>query len=446
MIEQNIKTATTEQPTPAEPVPRAAQVGQSAGILHVWRALGWVTVGALLAVGIMLLLPLRQTTVASLQGETQSVPDVQSPGPAVSNADISTVRINTPQMQHIALATVTLQGFREEKTATGKIAFNEEFMTPVFSSYAGRVTRVIAKPGDVVQPTSPLLELYTPDLIQAQSDLIGNATATLAKAKNTLSLARRNEERQHQLYLEKATALKDWQQAQADVTNAASDGRAAEAALLAARDKLRAFGKSEADIARIEQGHTTRVVTVTAPLAGTMTARKVGPGQFIRQDNTDPLFIIADLSQMWMLANVYESDVPLIKVGQPVEVRVMAYPEEVFKATITYIGAAVDPATHRVDVRAVVDNPAQKLKPEMFATFRIITHADLPYLAVPLSAVVRDGDKARVWVAQPEHQFVRREVKLGLEQNGYVQILSGLQAGEQVAAEGGLLLGSVAGS
>jgi membrane fusion protein, heavy metal efflux system len=240
--------------------------------------------------------------------------------------------------------------------------------------------------------------------------------------------------------------LKEWQQAQSDVTNAESDVRAAEAALLAARDKLRAFGKSAAAIARIEQGHTDRVVTVTAPLAGTITARKVGPGQFIRQDNTDPLFVIADLAQMWMLANVYETDVPWIKVGQPVEVRVMAYPEEVFKAIITYIGAAVDPATHRVDVRAVVDNPAQKLKPEMFATFRIITHTDMHYLAVPLSAVVRDGDKTSVWVAQPEHQFVRREVKLGLEQNGYIQILSGLQAGEQVAVEGGLLLGSVAGS
>ena len=89
---------------------------------------------------------------------------------------------------------------------------------------------------------------------------------------------------------------------------------------------------------------------------------------------------------------------------------------------------------------------AQKLKPEMFATFHIITHADMQYLAVPLSAVVRDGDKTSIWVAQPEHQFVRREVKLGLEQSGYIQILSGVQPGEQVAVEGGLLLGSLAGS
>jgi membrane fusion protein, heavy metal efflux system len=147
-----------------------------------------------------------------------------------------------------------------------------------------------------------------------------------------------------------------------------------------------------------------------------------------------------------MLANVYEADVPWIKVGQPVEVQVLAYPEEVFKATLTYMGAVVDPATHRVEVRAVVENQAQKLKPEMFATFRIITQADRPSLAVPLSAVVRDGEKASVWVAQPEQQFVRREVTLGLEQHGYVQIRAGVHAGEQVATDGGLLLGSLAGS
>jgi cobalt-zinc-cadmium efflux system membrane fusion protein len=394
----------------------------------------------------MIVLSKRQASDIVSQSATRSGLEIQPAVPAVSNTAAHTVRIKGPQMQHIALATVSLKRFQEEKMATGKIAFNEEFMTPVFSPYAGRVTRVIAKPGDSVKQGSPLLELYTPDLVQAQTDLVGNATAVLAKARTVLSLARRSEERQHQLYLEKAGALKDWQQAQADVQNAESDVRAAEAALLAARDKLRAFGKSEADIARIERGQTDRVVTVVAPLVGTITARKVGPGQYIRQDNSDPLFVIADLAQMWMLANVYESDVPWIKVGQPLEVRVLAYPDEVFKATITYIGAAVDPATHRVDVRAVVDNRAQKLKPEMFATFRIITNADMQYPAVPLSAVVRDGEKASVWAAQPEDQFVRREIKLGLEQNGYVQILSGVQLGEQIAAEGGLLLGTQAGS
>ena len=431
--------------TPADPV-AVAVVARPTRTWSLLRALGLMAVGALLAVGAMRLLSRGQTMTVMSQSEMLGVRDLQPADPPGTTPDTHTVRLTEPQMQRITLATVSLQGFREERVATGKIAFNEEWLTPVFSSYAGRVMRVIAKPGDTVKPGAPLLELYTPDLMQAQADVIGTATAALAKARNALTLAQRTEERQHQLYLEKAVALKDWQQAQADVQNAASDVRAAEAALLAARDKLRAFGKSEADIARIERGHTDRVVTVAAPLAGTITARKVGPGQYIRQDNTDPLFVIADLTQMWMLANVYEADVPWIQVGQPVEVHVLAYPQEVFKATITHIGASVDPATHRVDVRAVVDNHAQKLKPEMFATFRIITQTDLHYPAVPRSAIVRDGDKASVWVAQREQQFVRREVTLGLEQQGYVQIRSGVHVGESIAAEGALLFGTLAGS
>ena len=147
---------------------------------------------------------------------------------------------------------------------------------------------------------------------------------------------------------------------------------------------------------------------------------------------------------MWMLANVYETDVPLIQVGQPVEVRVMAYPDEVFKARIDYIGAAVDPTTHRVNVRCVVDNRAQKLKPEMFATFRIVTNSAVQSLAVPVSAIVHDGEKTSVWVTQQEQGFVQREVTIGLEQDGYAQILSGLQPGEQVVSEGSLFLSNAA--
>jgi len=130
--------------------------------------------------------------------------------------------------------------------------------------------------------------------------------------------------------------------------------------------------------------------------------------------------------------------VPLLRVGQPVEVRLLAYPDEVFQARIDYIGATVDPTTHRVDVRCIVENREQKLKPEMFATFRIVTTSAVQSLAVPLSALVHDGEKTSVWVAQPENGFVQREVTVGLEQDGYMQILSGLQAGERVVSDGSL--------
>src|SRR2546426_5184453 len=147
---------------------------------------------------------------------------------------------------------------------------------------------------------------------------------------------------------------------------------------------------------------------------------------------------------MWMQANVYETDVPLIKVGQPVEVHILAYPDEIFQARIDYVGAAVDPATHRVNVRCVVENRDQKLKPEMFAAFRIVTTSAVHTLAVPSSAVIHDGEKTSVWIAQLEGEFVQREVTVGVEQDGYAQILSGLQPGEQVASEGSLFLSNAA--
>src|SRR5262249_21849832 len=292
MVEQEVKPATPEQPHPA--APEAPQLVEPPERTRgVWYTLSMLALGALLALGAMRVFTRSEGLRAASQSSTSEVSEIQPTLPAVTNVDTNTVRVDRPQMQRLALAPVALKGFREEKTATGKIAFNEDFMTPVFSPYAGRVMRVLAKPGDVVKPGSPLLEIYTPDLVQAASDLIGNSTSTLAKAKTALTLARRNEDRQHQLYLDKAAALKDWQQAQADVQNAESDVRAAEAALLAARDKLRAFGKSEAEIARLEQGRNIdRVTVVTSPIAGTITARKVGPGQYIRQDNTDPLFMI----------------------------------------------------------------------------------------------------------------------------------------------------------
>ena len=354
------------------------------------------------------------------------------------------VRLQGEQLHHVRLEAVGLRPFRVEKSAPGKIAFNEDATTPIFSFYSGRIVRLLAKPGDIVEPGSPLFEIDTPDLMQTESDLLA-ATSALAKAKTALNLAHRTESRLHDLYLNKAVALKDWEQAQSDLQNAEHDVRAAEAVLAATRGRLRLLGKSDAEIARLEGGHgIDRVARVVAPIAGTIITRKVGPGQYVRPDNTEPLFLTADLSTMWMLANVAETDVPLIHVGQPAEVHVLAYPDAVFTARIDYIGAAVDATTHRVNVRCVVDNRDQRLKPEMFATFRIVTNEAVQSLAVPVSALVREGETASVWVAQPEQGFVQHTVTVGLEQDGYAQILSGLQSGEHVAAEGSLFLSNAA--
>ncbi len=382
----------------------------------------------------------RSTDAVGL-AHTSATPESTQPATtAVSAAVMHAGKVDVPQGQRFQVAPVGTKAFRMEKSATGKIAFNEDAITPVFSFYAGRVVRLLAKPGDVVEPGSPLFEIDTPDLVQAESDLL-TASSSLVKAKTFVNLAQRTENRAHDLYDHKAVAFKEWEQAQSDLKNAESDVRAAEAVLAAVRGRLRVLGKSDAEIARLEAGHgIDRVARVVSPIAGTITARKVGPGQYVRTDNTDPLFVIADLSTMWMLANVYETDVPLIRVGQPVEVRLLAYPDEVFQARIDYVGATVDPTTHRVDVRCVVENRAQKLKPEMFATLRIVTNSAVQSLAVPFSALVHNAEQTSVWIAQPEGGFVEREVAVGIEQDGYAQILSGLQPGERVVTDRSLFL------
>ena len=360
--------------------------------------------------------------------------------------DRNLVRIDDEQMPGIIIEPVSSLPFLAEKVATGKIGFNEDVMTPVFSPYTGRIVRLLVKPGDAVDTATPLFEIDTPDLVQAGQDLIA-ASISVPKAKTTLDLATRAEDRQHRLYLNKAVSLKDWEQAEADLRNAERDLHSAENSLSAARSRLRAFGKSDEEIAKIENDRQIdRITRVLSPIAGTTVSRKVGPGQYVKPDSADPLFTIADLSTVWLLADVHEADVPLIKIGQRVEVYVAAYPNESFAARIAYISPSVDPATHRVGLRSVVKNRGRRLKPEMFASFRVVTNFETQSLGVRTSAIVREGDKASVWVAQGRNRFARRDVTTGVQQGGYVQIVSGLQLGEQVVSQGGLFIANVASS
>ena len=402
---------------------------------------------------------------------------------AADSSDL--VKLSAKQSEAIKVDAAVMQSFRDERLTTGKIAFNDDNITPVFSPYTGRITRLISKPGDAVKKGDTLFEIDTPDLVQVESDIIA-AVSALNKSRTALKLAtrsesiakhniessernleltRKNEDRQKALYEDKAAALKDWEaaqqavqqaqkdlegaqkdyeQSQSDIKSAESDIFSNETVLKAARDHLLVFGKTEAEIEKIEKERIIdRNTRVLAPIAGTVTQRKVGIGQYVQPASPDPLYVITDLSSMWMLADVYESDAALLKPGLTVDVSIMAFPEQKFSATIGYIGASVDPNTHRLAVRCLVENPDRKLKSEMFATFRISTDRETQSPAVPPSAVVLDGQTKVVWVAgQKENEFERRVVATGVEQHGLVQILSGIKAGERVASQGGLVLNS----
>ena len=175
--------------------------------------------------------------------------------------------------------------------------------------------------------------------------------------------------------------------------------RAAETALEAVRNRLRILGLTDEQITALEAKRAiSRATPIFAPIDGTVIARKVGPGQYLRSDTGDALFAIANLSTMWLKAQVPENDIPLIRVGQEIEVKVTALPDRVFKARIAAIEASSDATTRRVIVRSEIANPDGALKSEMFASFKIATGESEPAPAVPAEAVIREGDLATVWV------------------------------------------------
>src|SRR5438552_3094950 len=251
---------------------------------------------------------------------------------------------------------VSERAFRAEHVTEGKIAIDEDRSTPVFSPYAGRVTRLLARPGDRVVKGQPLFVIEAADNVQAQNDFIGAMTA-MNKAKSALDLAELQGTRAKDLFEGKAVPLKDYQQSQATLIQAQNDLRASQTAMEAARNKLRILGLTDEDIATFqEKGRINPEITIFAPLAGTVVQRKIGPGQYVNAGASDPVYVIGDLSTVWMTAFVRESDCANVAVGQEVTFNVLALPGRPLSARLNYVATAIDPATRRVVVRASIDN------------------------------------------------------------------------------------------
>ena len=352
-----------------------------------------------------------------------------------------TVRVTADQMHQLDIVKVELCSFRLFKPAIGQIAFNEDVSTVVLTPFSGRITRLIAKIGDDVKRADPLFEIDSPEVVQTQTDLIA-AVQALEKSKHQLTLAKRVADRQTGLFAEKATSQRELDQARADYGSAETDLRTAEGTLTAARNRLRVLvGRTEAEVARVERERLINpLITINAPIDGTVIARKVGPGQYVRSDSGDPLYSISNLSTMWLKANVPENDIPLVRVGQEIEVRVAAVPDRVFKARVIAIGAASDSATRRVSVRSEIPNPDGALKSEMFATFKIATGDGESSPGVPTESVIWEGDVATVWVETEPMLLQRRKVKIGLEQDGRLQVREGLKPGELVVGRGAIFV------
>jgi membrane fusion protein, heavy metal efflux system len=386
---------------------------------------------ALVAIAPLVLLPL-----VSSHWATREVAATPAAAPG-------TFRPTDAQWESLKIAPVIEQTFRPELVTDGKIAADDDTTTPVFSPYSGRVTKLFVKAGDHVNKGDPLLAVAASEFVQGQNDLIA-ALAGVNTARSQLKLATTNEKRQHELYEAKAGALKDWEQAQTDLETAKSNLRSTEVALAAVRNRLHILGQGEDQISALETERSINAeAIVAAPISGTVLQRQVGLGQYINSGATGSanlLFSIGDLSTVWLLANVRENDAPKMSLGNAVEVHVLAYPGRVFKAKLTYVAPSVDAATHRLPVRAEVENPNGELKPEMFASFRIITGDAAPAPSVPEEAVVYEGETARVWVARDDKSLALREIQVGRVSDGNVEVLAGVAPGEKVVTSGSLFI------
>jgi cobalt-zinc-cadmium efflux system membrane fusion protein len=349
------------------------------------------------------------------------------------------------QWGSLTIEPVNEQVFRTEHLTEGKIAVDEDRATLVYSPYAGRVIKLLAKPGEVVTAGQPLFIVESPDMVQAQNDFIA-ATVGINKARSALDLAKIVEQQNKTLYDSKAGPLRDLQQSQASTLAATNDVRSSQIALEAVRNRLRILGKTDEEITKFgETGEISPQATIKSPIAGTVVQRKVGPGQYVNTTSNsaaanDATFIIGDLSTVWLIAYIREGEAPNVKVGQPLRFSVLAYPNRVFKADIAYVATSLDPGTRRLMVRASLDNSEGLLRPEMFASVTIVTNEGNPSLSVPREAIIYDGNIARVWVVRDDKSLEARNIKTGLSNGQAVQVVDGLNLGEKVISQGSLFV------
>ncbi len=387
-----------------------------------------VQVGVLAVAGVGLVLALVVAPAALRAAAAKPEAEAAAPPPG-------TFRPTDEQWRSLGFAPVRQTRFADAVSTDGKIALDDEATVQVTPPFSGRVVSVLVRAGDRVARGQVLLSAQASEVAQARSDL-ATAQVAVTTAKAAAEVAVTNAARQQALYKISGAALRDVQQSQSDAVAARDTLQGDMAALALVRNRLAVLGASGGAAAGA-------LASVRAPIAGVVTARQVGPGQYLNATSngaTTPIFTLSDLSKVWLTANVREEDADRVHLGAPVSVTVDALPGRTFHARIDYVASVLDPATRRLAVHATVANPEGVLKPEMFANFALDAGPAAEAQGVPSAAVLYEGDTARVWVAGPGHALALRAIKTGRTQGGQVEVLSGLAAGAQVVTSGAIFI------
>jgi cobalt-zinc-cadmium efflux system membrane fusion protein len=341
------------------------------------------------------------------------------------NTDTAAAKPAANAMRNVHTEVVSLQTFQRTISTTGTVAFNQNKSTQVLSPISGPVARMLVNIGSRVSRDEALALVASPDFA-ADISALRKAEAT---AKNTRRIATLDE----QLFKNDAIARRDLEQAQTDAINAEADRDSAVQQLVA----LGVGGKAIADI---EQNKPVENVggVIRSPINGTVVEKLVTPGQLL-QAATTPTFTVADLSSVWVMANVFEADLPSVHAGDTADV--ITGTGQTIRGRVDYISALVDPNTRAVSVRLDVPNPGEVLKRDLYV--RVELHSQMPTqgILVPVSSVLRDDQNLPfVFVTKPDGTFERRHVDLASRLGDKQEIRSGLTLGESIVVEGGLFL------
>ncbi len=330
------------------------------------------------------------------------------------------------QMAHVQVVAVQKSTLPRVLRLTGAVAYNSFKTTPVFAAIGGPVHELLVAPGETVRQGQPLLTVNSPDYSMARS--------TYIKARDAYLLADKFFTRAQDLFNHGAIALADFQQAESTRTQAQAD-------LQSSEDALRVLGINDPESVVNNPPKATAQIPVLAPVGGEVVERLVGPGQLLQAGATQ-VFTISDMSSVWVLVNVYQSDMAYVHLGDNVDVNTDSYPE-IFHGRISYIATALDPNTRTLQARIVTENPGQKLKKDMYVTASVNAGAIANALTVPDAAVLRDAENQPfVYVQSPtnSNEFARRLIQLGDSHEGRTQIISGVKEGEHVVGDGSLFL------
>lgn len=360
-------------------------------------------------------------------------PNATGANPPAATPSTSLVRLTAEELKGagITVQPVTRGEFRTIRDFPGTVEPNEHALAEITTLVRGRVIDVYADLGREVKGGTLLALLYSSELGMAQSAYL--------KATAKLNVAERAFRRAELLLKEKVIGLAELQRREGEMLSLRAE-------LREARDRLLILGLTDEDLRNLDRNHTIRShVPVVAPFDGRVIARNLTKGEVV--ETTEKLFVVADLTDVWVTAVIPEKDIPYIRPdqtgsGQSVEVHVAAYPGQAFQGRITYVGDVLDPATRTMRLRLELPNPERKLKPAMYATVRVYSEPEPNTLLIPEAAVQRDRDRQFVFVEREPSVFEARDVKLGHSNGREITVKDGLLEGESIVTSGAFVLKS----